>query len=117
VKAPRKMLQHTTSERYFKGKAKIGKEKNLYQRSVLKIDKDTKYMSLHPDIISYRAYELITAAKSNIPITTLMELSSDRCDKFSGYTFRRKFDIVRVIAPTVLKTTIDDLYLFNQGLL
>ena len=107
VKSPSKMLQHTTSDRHLKGK-----EINLFQRSVLHIDKDTKCMSLHPDIISYRACALVAAAKANIPISALIELSSEWCDKFSGYTVGGRCGIVRVIAPTVLRIIIDDLRIF-----
>ena len=112
VKSPRKMLQHTTSDKHLKSKAKIGKEVNLCQRRVLNIGKVTKCMSLYPDIISYRVCVLVAVAKANIPISTLMELSSDWCDKFYGYTLGGKCDIVRVIAPTVLQTIIDDLRIF-----
>ena len=111
------MLQHIISERYLKRKAKIGKEKNLCQRSVLNIDKDTKCMSLHPDIISYRVCALVEAAKENLPITTHMELSSDWCDKFSGYTLGGTCDIVLVIAPTISKKVLTTLNFLNQWLL
>ena len=112
VKSPRKMLQHTTSDKHLKGKPKIVKESNLCQRNVLKIDKDTKCMSLHPDIISYRVCVLVAVGKANIPISALMELSSDWCDKFSGYILGGTCDIVCVIEPTILRTIIDELRIF-----
>ena len=72
-----------------------------------KFDNSKKLGTLRPEVKDYRCKVIIAAAKTNIPVSEIIELGKCWVDEYSGYTLGNDTDIVNAFAKPVLTTLIE----------
>ena len=99
---------HENAKKHQELVAKLAKGgKKLYQDSVKQIDPNASGSTLDDAEKEYRVKCLISAAKCNIPLTALVEMSKDVIEGYAKQTIGDASDLVRRYAGPVLATLID----------
>ena len=76
------------------------------QTALENFDSTKKLGTLAPKVQEYRCSAIIAAAKSNTPISEIVEIGRSWVDKYSGYSLGSRTDIVTAFSKPILNSLI-----------
>ena len=108
IKNARTMHQHCEGKKHIKRK-KVSADKEgvaVCQTALENFDSTKKLGTLAPKVQEYRCSAIIAAAKSNTPISEIIEIGRSWVDKYSGYSLGSRTDMVTTFSKPILNSLI-----------